>query len=157
MQGLLRFLYTLEVPRLGGAPLQAGALCWRRRGDEVEVLLVTGRRSGKWGVPRGWALLGRPLHRTAAREAWEEAGVSGPCENCLLGLVDAPKSYGLVGEIGWKLALYPLEVRILAKDWPERGQRERQWFSPSEAADRVRPRALAAVVENFVAPTTSRT
>lgn len=146
---LLRRLYTLEVPRLGGAPLQAGALCWRRTGDKVEVLLVTSRTSGKWGVPKGWALRARPLYRTAQREAWEEAGVVGTAENLLLGLINAPKSYRLVGKIGWKLALYPLEVEHLAEDWPERGQRERRWFSLDMAAERVRPKALGFLIAGF--------
>jgi 8-oxo-dGTP pyrophosphatase MutT (NUDIX family) len=146
---VLRFLYTVEVPRLAGAPLQAGALCWRRKGDEIVILLVTSRRSGKWGVPKGWALRGRPLHRTAAQEAWEEAGVLGAAENQLLGLVDAPKSYRFVGEIGWRLALYPLEVERLAEDWPEHGQRERRWFSLDEAAESVRPKRLEPLIANF--------
>lgn len=149
MRGLLRFLYTIEVPRIAGAPVQAGALCWRQGDRGIEVLLVTSRKAGRWGVPKGWALRGRPLHRTAAREAWEEAGVVGATENRLLGLVRAPKSYRLVGEIGWRLALYPLKIERLADDWPERGQRERRWFSVDEAAERVRPSGLSPLISAF--------
>jgi 8-oxo-dGTP pyrophosphatase MutT (NUDIX family) len=145
----LRFLYTAEAARLGGAPLQAGALCWREGEAGIEILLVTSRRSGKWGVPKGWSLRGRPLHRTAAREAWEEAGVIGQTNNRLLGLVDAPKSYRLIGEVAWKLALYPLAVEQLADDWSERGLRERRWFSREEAAKLVRPRAIAPLLRSF--------
>lgn len=149
MQAWLRFLYTLEAPRLGGRPVQAGALCWRRAGSEIELLLVTSRRSGKWGCPKGWGLRGRPLYRTAEREAWEEAGVVGRCHNRLIGLVDAPKTYRLVGTLNWALALYPLEVEALANDWPERGQRERRWFAQAEAAERVRPRGLQPLLAGF--------
>jgi 8-oxo-dGTP pyrophosphatase MutT (NUDIX family) len=80
MRGLLGFLYTLEVPRLGEAPLQAGALCWRLGAEGLEVLLVTSRRSGKWGVPKGWALAA-DMHRTAQREAWEAGGRDRAAEN----------------------------------------------------------------------------
>ena len=73
----------------------------------------------------------------------------GTAENRLLGLVDAPKSYRFVGRIGWKLAIYPLEVERLAEDWPESGQRERRWFSPEEATERVRPRALGPLIARF--------
>lgn len=145
----LRFLYTAEVPRLAGAPVQAGALCWRFRGREIEVLLVTSRRSGKWGVPKGWGLRGRALHVTAGREAWEEAGVIGHAENRLLGMVPAPKRYRLVGTVPWRLALYPLEVERLAHDWPEHGQRERRWFALAEAAEQVRPKALRLLLAAF--------
>lgn len=149
VRGLLRFLYTAEVPRLLGSPLQAGALCWRPGSDGPELLLVTSRSSGKWGVPKGWGLLGRPLHRTAEREAWEEAGVIGSVGNRLLALVPAPKRYRLVGRIGWQLALYSLAVERLAEDWPERGQRRRCWFRPDEAAELVRPKVLAQLLTSF--------
>ena len=153
MRRLLRLLYTAEVPRQAGYPLQGGALCWRREKGQLELLLVTSRRSGRWGVPKGWGLLGRPLHRTAEREAWEEAGVIGRTENRLLGLVPAPKTYRLIGEVPWLLALYPLEVEHLADDWPEQGQRERRWFAANDAAERVRPRAIGALLRTFVPST----
>lgn len=149
MKALLWFLYTLEVPRAGGRPLQAGALCWRGGGEALEVLLVTSRRSGKWGLPKGWALHGRPLHRTATREAWEEAGVVGTAENRLLGLVPAPKHFRLVGSIDWTLACYPLQVERLADEWPERGQRQRRWFALAAAAAAVRPKSLAPLLAAF--------
>lgn len=149
MRALLRTLYTLEVPRLGGAPLQSGAVCWRRGESGIEVLLVTSRRSGKWSLPKGWTLRGRPLHRTAEREAWEEAGVIGKVQNRLIGVVDAPKTYRLIGPIAWKLALYPLRVDELALDWPERNQRDRRWFALREAAGRVRPRVLGPLLAGF--------
>jgi 8-oxo-dGTP pyrophosphatase MutT (NUDIX family) len=149
MRAWLRWLYTLEVPRLGGRPVQAGALCWRKGESGIELLLVTSRRSGRWGLPKGWALRGRPLHRTAEREAWEEAGAVGRCDNRLLGLVDAPKRYRLVGRVDWTLALYPLHVERLAEEWPERAQRERRWFGPEEAAERVRPRSLQPLLAGF--------
>jgi 8-oxo-dGTP pyrophosphatase MutT (NUDIX family) len=151
MQRILRFLYTLEVPRLLGAPLQAGALCWREGNEGLEVLLITGRRSGKWSVPRGWALRGRSLAETARREAWEEAGVTGALEHRLLGMVTAPKDYRLVGRIQWQLALYPLKVELLADHWPEAGQRRRRWFPLAEAGQLVRPKALAPLLSAFAA------
>jgi 8-oxo-dGTP pyrophosphatase MutT (NUDIX family) len=32
---------------------QAAAVCFRREGDETEVLLITGRDHGRWGIPKG--------------------------------------------------------------------------------------------------------
>ena len=148
-QRLLRFLYTLEVPRMGGAPVQAGAICWRRGDEGLEILLVTGRHSGKWGIPKGWALRGRPLHQTATREAWEEAGVRGAADNRLAGMVVAPKSYPMVGTIPWKLLVYPLEVRQLEAIWPEQGERKRRWFSREQAARQVRHKALSQILATF--------
>ncbi len=151
-RALGRFLYTLEAPRIDGAPVQAGALCWRRTGKGLEFLLVTGRHSGRWSLPAGWGLRGRPLYRTASREAWEEAGVRGTVQNILLGLARKSKRYRLIGSIEWQLAVYPLEVSELRDDFPEVGQRERRWFSAEEAARRVRPVSLRPVIEAFRPP-----
>jgi 8-oxo-dGTP pyrophosphatase MutT (NUDIX family) len=145
---LCRFLYTIEVPRINGKPAQAGALCWRRHKGRLEVLLVKGRKSGRWVLPAGWALRGRPLATTARREAWEEAGVSGTVANQSLAVVAKRKHYRLAGEIDWQLAVYPLRVEQVADDYPEAGQRERGWFSPGEAAKLVHPSSLGPVLSD---------
>ena len=145
---LCRFLYTMEVPRIGGKPAQAGALCWRRRKGRLEVLLVKARKSGRWVLPAGWALRGRPLATTARREAWEEAGVSGTVANQLLAVVTKRKHYRLAGEIEWQMAVYPLRVDEVADVYPEAGERKRGWFSPGEAAKLVHPASLGPVLRD---------
>ena len=61
-----------------GEKLQTGALPWRRaKGDQLEILLVTGRLSGRWIVPKGWPMRGKTMAKAAAQEAYEEAGVRG--------------------------------------------------------------------------------
>lgn len=144
-----RFLYTLEVPRLDGKPAQAGALCWRRHKGKLEVLLVKGRSSGRWVLPAGWALRGRPLATTARREAWEEAGVSGAVANKVLTVVTKRKRYRLAGDIDWQMAVFPLRVDSVADDYPEAGERQRGWFSPAEAAKLVHPPALGPVLQDI--------
>lgn len=148
---LCRFLYTLEVPRLGGKPAQAGALCWRRNEGRLEVLLVKGRKSGRWMLPAGWALRGRPLAVTAEREAWEEAGVSGTVANTVLTVVPKRKRYRLAGEIEWQMAVFPLRVESVADHYPEVGERQRSWFLPEEAAKLVHPSSLGPVLRDIAA------
>jgi 8-oxo-dGTP pyrophosphatase MutT (NUDIX family) len=61
-----------------GPAEQFAALPWRRRrGERLEILLVTTRRSGRWIVPKGWPIDGCSPRECAAREAMEEAGVLG--------------------------------------------------------------------------------
>lgn len=150
-QRLLRWFYTLESHRMGASPLQAGALCWRMTAGGPEILLITSRKAGRWGVPKGWSFRGRPLHRTAEREAWEEAGVIGRTENRMLGPIPATKRYRLAGEVQWQLTLFPLEVERLAEDWPERPQRQRRWFAVPDALRLVRPKSLRAILQSFAA------
>jgi len=43
----------------------------------LEILLVTARRSRRWIIPKGWPIKGLKPPKSAAREAFEEAGVRG--------------------------------------------------------------------------------
>lgn len=151
---LFRWLYTLEVPRDRETrqPLQVAALPWcRRSGGEIQVLLVTSRRSGKWIIPRGWTMRFRSLPRAAKREALEEAGVRGFISREPIGHVDAPKRYPLAGTIDWRVAVFPLEVSDELHVWKEADQRERRWFSTEEAAELVSPPEMGALILDLVA------
>jgi hypothetical protein len=56
---------------------QVAALCWRKRKDGVEVMLVTSRETRRWVIPKGWPMEGLTDYNAARREALEEAGVEG--------------------------------------------------------------------------------
>jgi 8-oxo-dGTP pyrophosphatase MutT (NUDIX family) len=69
----LRGLFGAAPPRL-----QVAALPWRTTKKGVlEVLLVTSRDTQRWVVPKGWPEGEESLSQAAAREAQEEAGISG--------------------------------------------------------------------------------
>jgi hypothetical protein len=69
----------------GGLPLQVGALPWRSRGTELEVLLVQSLSTRRWIVPKGWPLREAELWEAAQQEAFEEAGVIGDVGHLPLG------------------------------------------------------------------------
>ena len=73
---------AMDMPTADG--LQVAALCWRRR-PVPEVLLVTTLRTRRWILPKGWPHPGLSLPESAAREALEEAGVTGRIEATPLG------------------------------------------------------------------------
>jgi 8-oxo-dGTP pyrophosphatase MutT (NUDIX family) len=56
---------------------QSGVIPFRVVDDTIEVVLITSRSSGKWGIPKG--IIERDLspQDSAAKEAHEEAGVVG--------------------------------------------------------------------------------
>src|SRR5689334_18106679 len=69
-----------RVRRLFGRPvsrLQVAALPWRKSADHVEIMLITSRDTGRWVLPKGWPEEAEALSDAAAREAKEEAGISG--------------------------------------------------------------------------------
>ena len=132
---------------------QFAALCWRRRKKRVEVLLVTSRETGRWIAPKGWPIEGLAPAGAAAREAWEEAGARGRVDELCLGIytyVKALREDGeVVGGLPCAVAVFPLEVEKLARDFPEAGQRRRRWMSRRKAASRVTEPELARLIAAF--------
>lgn len=100
-------------------------------------------------MPKGWPMDGKTPAQSAAQEAWEEAGVVGkPHEQCL-GLYSYTKSIGDGAALPCVALVYPVRVKSLAPDFPERGQRRRKWFSPKKAAARVQEPELARILRDF--------
>lgn len=128
-------------------PIQTGALPWRVAGrKEPMVLLVTGRRSGRWMIPKGWPIVRKSLATSAAQEAFEEAGVKGQIEAEPLGSFGHVKTHLPVGEVEVSIVVYPLEVEQELPDWPEAGQRRRKWFTLEDAARQVESKELGALI-----------
>ncbi|MEQ8402998.1 MAG: NUDIX hydrolase [Roseitalea porphyridii] len=129
--------------------MQAGALVWRRAGKgKVEVLLITSRGTGRWVLPKGWLDGGENVAQAAAREAWEEAGVEGTVSDSPLGSYDYVKVDD--GHIQpCRVTVHALAMVRQKADWPERGERERQWLPAAEAAERVAEPGLRALLQAF--------
>ena len=65
---------------------QYAALPWRRDGGgRIEVMLITSRDTGRWVLPKGWPEGPEEFRDAAAREAKEEAGISGAVSRYELG------------------------------------------------------------------------
>lgn len=135
----------------GGLPcrVQVAALPWRKTGDDVEVLLVTSRDTGRWVLPKGWPEGQEDLYMAAAREAAEEAGVDGSVSRFEIGRYYYDKVQPSGMEWRCEVLVFPLEVDRLAEKWPEKKRRRREWVSPAEAAKRVREADLAELIAQF--------
>lgn len=132
-----------------GIRTQFGAICYRITNSKVQILLVTTRRSGRWIVPKGWPMNEQTPGTAAAVEAWEEAGVEGKVKETCVGLYSYTKDPETQDPLPCIVALYPLKVKKLAKDYPERKERKRKWVSPKKAASMVKEPELAAVLKRF--------
>jgi 8-oxo-dGTP pyrophosphatase MutT (NUDIX family) len=129
---------------------QAGAICYRQSisDDAVEVLLVGSCRSGKWGIPKGHVELGETTHAAAAREAFEEAGVTGVVRT------DAIGSYSYLKDdssCNYHVCLHLIAVNKTASDFPERHVRAVRWVPASAAADEVVQPELRAILRGLFA------
>jgi 8-oxo-dGTP pyrophosphatase MutT (NUDIX family) len=100
--------------------VQYGALPYRFNQDAaLEVLLVTTRGTRRWIIPKGWPIKALRPAKSAAREAFEEAGVTGRIGTKPVGLFTYDK---LVDEAGaqttCEVKVYPLLVKRRARFGP---------------------------------------
>jgi 8-oxo-dGTP pyrophosphatase MutT (NUDIX family) len=127
-------------------------LCWRRQGNDLKVLLVTSRDTGRWIIPKGWMIPDLSAAASAAREAWEEAGVEGVVAELPIGMFAYDKVMGPAQAIPCLVSVYPLQVTRLRDRFPEVQQRQRKWFSPEKAAKKVAEPELSDMIRSFLPP-----
>jgi 8-oxo-dGTP pyrophosphatase MutT (NUDIX family) len=124
---------------------QSGVLALRRSPGGLRVLLVTSTGGKRWVIPKGIVEKGHSPARSAAKEAWEEAGITGRVSRRMLGRYRYEKWQGVC-----TVLVYRLDVECLYRVWPETHVRRRRWFSPKGAAARVGDPALAALILDTV-------
>lgn len=127
---------------------QFGAVPWQIVEGTLQILLVTARKSGRWGVPKGWPADGATPAEAAAREAWEEAGATGIVSPLCIGLYSHEKKAGRE-RLPCVVALFPLHVLRLSATYPEHAARKRRWVAPGEAAGMVANPELARLLRDF--------
>ena len=124
---------------------QVGALIVRGRPGSQEVLLITSRETGRWIIPKGWPMKGKQDHEAAAQEAFEEAGVKGTVHRHPVGAYTYGKRLDGHSQ-PVRVMVYLMEVAEKLKDWPEKGERRRQWMSTIEASALVDEPGLTSIL-----------
>ena len=141
---------------------QVAAVCYRRRGEEIEFLLVQTRGSGRWTFPKGNTEPGLTHAQAAALEAFEEAGVHGRIEEESFTRYvrrergDARKS--ATGSTATETAVNVHLCEVSRLSPPQEAKRNPTWFSLVAAKRRLREgrededgTALARVVDTAAA------
>lgn len=144
--------FSETVRRILGAPaplVQVAALPWREMEDGIEVMLVTSRGTGRWILPKGWPETEESLWQSAARESFEEAGLHGEASQIEVGSYYYCKMLNTGFERRCEVRVFPIEVSRIDDRWPEKGQRERKWVSPEEAAALVAEPDLSELILEF--------
>ena len=127
---------------------QYAALPWRDQ-DGIEVLLVTSRETRRWVIPKGWPMKNKKPHAAAAREALEEAGVTGRVMKRPIGTYSYIKRLKNGAPLQCSVDVFPLKVEQQRDRWPEQAQRTGRWFSAEEAAESVEEPELRALITSF--------
>jgi len=134
----------------GRRRVQYAALPYRLNGKtRTEVMLVTSRETRRWIIPKGWPQKGKAPHDSAAREAFEEAGVVGAVGKRAVGSFPYQKRLKNGDLTVCEVHVFPLRVRRQSKEWPEKEQREVKWLSAKEAAETVKEPMLGEIIRRL--------
>jgi 8-oxo-dGTP pyrophosphatase MutT (NUDIX family) len=121
---------------------QSGVIPYRIIEGKLEILLITTRKRQGWVIPKGGLCKGMSPHESAAKEAWEEAGVLGRVTTEKLGNYQYRKR----GNI-YRVNLFLLPVEEILEDWPEATARERKWLEVNQAAELVKENSLKRIIQ----------
>lgn len=124
---------------------QVGAIPLRKTNGTLEVLLVTSRETGRWIIPKGWPSKRMSDNAAAAREARQEAGVTGKVSQKVYGNYRYRKiDKGNVRLID--VSVFLLWVKKEKKNWREKTERQRSWFDIETASKKVREPKLRVLL-----------
>ena len=125
---------------------QIAALPMRRRKGHVEILLITSRETKRWLIPKGWPMDGIADHKAAKIEAFEEAGIDGRIGKTPIGFFEYEKRGHMGDGRPLLVTVYALQVSELKRNWPEKSERQRKWFSAAMAAELVKEEGLRGII-----------
>ncbi len=135
------------------AYIQYGALPYRLDAEgRPEVLLVTSRRTRRWILPKGWPIKGLKPANSAAREAFEEAGIVGEVDSRPVGEFCYDKLFERTGlSSPCAVEVFALKVTHQLETWPEAGQRQTRWAHAEDLPVMVEDVDLLRFIEEALA------
>lgn len=122
---------------------QSGVVPFRKTGNEILIMLVTSRKNKRWVIPKGIVEEYLTPQESAAKEAVEEAGISGKVYKREIGEYSYEKWGGLC-----KVKVYPMKVENIQKKWQE-DFRTRKWHTIDEAASLVKEKKLKKIIREL--------
>lgn len=127
------------------ATKKSAVIPYRFTDERLEILLITKTSGHGWGIPKG--KIEEPLepHVSAAKEAFEEAGVLGHTNPVSIGAYPDPTKSGNI-----QTFLLDVEIELGRKVWPESKRRARLWVKSDDCEKYVEDKKLLALIEKAV-------
>ncbi|CCQ73117.1 NUDIX hydrolase [Magnetospira sp. QH-2] len=135
---------------------QSAVVAFRAGRDGPEVLLITSRDTGRWVLPKGNIKSGLSAAKSAAEEAFEEAGIFGKVMTPSVGRYKYSKSGGN-GRVTCKVEVFLMAVNRIKNDWPEKSERKRKWMTIPKAAQMVHERKLSSLLHRVASRIEAKT
>jgi 8-oxo-dGTP pyrophosphatase MutT (NUDIX family) len=107
-----------------------------------QVVMITTRSRGFWVIPKGIVEPDLSPQDSAAKEAWEEAGIKGKVKKRRVGTYRYQKWGGTC-----HVEVFVMEVKELRDKFPENTARKRKLMDPKHAIKRAHPQALSRLLK----------
>lgn len=122
---------------------QSSVIPYRMRNGEPEILVIASSKKKHQVVPKGIKDPGLTPQESAAKEAWEEAGVEGEVAESPIGGYQYEK-WGATCSV----EVYPMKVtRVIPEDEWEENHRGREWVTPEAAVQHLKQDELKPLVK----------
>ena len=126
---------------------QSSVIPYRVRDGKPEILVIASSKKNHLVVPKGIKDPGLSPQESAAKEAWEEAGIEGEVADTALGSYTCEK-WGATCTV----AVYPMKVtRVIPEAEWEENHRGREWVTPDLAAGQLKQEELRPLVKKLEA------
>lgn len=122
---------------------QSAVIPFRKSGEKLEILLVTTRKKRKWIIPKGIVEESLSSRQSAAKEAFEEAGIEGELLPNKIGKYTYKKWGGIC-----KVKVYALRVVTILDFWEE-DFRERKWIDILDVEEYIENIKLLEIIKSF--------
>lgn len=123
---------------------QSAVIPFRIQNNELEILLITSIKKKHWIIPKGIIETNLRPQESAAKEAYEEAGISGHVYETSIGNYTYEKWGGIC-----QVLVFPFRVDSIHETWPESNLRKRKWYTVNEAIKIVNKSALVNMIKSL--------
>ena len=124
---------------------QSSVVPYRIINAGVEIMMITSIRRRRWIIPKGAVEPDMTPQDSAAKEAFEEAGIIGSVSKTPIGRYHYKKWSDIC-----RCDVYAMKVETILETWQEQEEREREWIEAKDAISRLRHKQLKAIVKKFI-------
>lgn len=123
---------------------QSAVIPYLWNNGQAKVMLITTQKKKRWTLPKGIIEPGMSPPRSAAREAYEEAGVLGAVDKELFDRFEYDKWGGTCD-----VQVFLMEITEVLDQWPEQNQRSRKLVDACMAPQLIGRESIRPVLRRF--------
>jgi phosphohistidine phosphatase len=122
---------------------QSAVIPYRIVEGKIQVLMITSRRKKRWIIPKGIIEPDLSAADSAAKEAFEEAGLDGQVYTSPIGTYEYEKWGNIC-----RVQVFTMRVEKVWDEWEE-NFRDREWISLDTAIKRVQETRLKQILRDL--------